>query len=331
MTVHDARAVRCAAAAGISLFLTFAAGPGLAQTKWNLPAAYQSDNLHTENLVLFAKDVEAMTGGKLQIVLHANASLFKAPEIKRAVMSAQAQVGEVLISLHENEDPIFGIDVVPFLVSSFAESKKLYDASRPALEKKLASQNLRLLYAMPWPPQGIFAKKEINAIEDLKGTKWRAYNPGTTRIGELVGAQAVTVQVAELAQALATGVVNAFITSGATGVDIKVWESLTHFYDTQAWLPKNVVIVNKAAFDALDKPTQDGILKAAAEAEVRGWKISEQRTAGYVQTLREKGMTVAAPGPQLRDGLKKLGDQLTADWLKRAGPDGQAIIDAYRK
>jgi hypothetical protein len=31
------------------------------------------------------------------------------------------------------------------------------------------------------------------------------------------------------------------------------------------------------------------------------------------------------------EGFKKIGDTLTADWLKRAGADGQAIIDTYRK
>ena len=308
-----------------------AALPASAQTKWNLPGAYAIDNLHTENLVQFAKDVEAASGGKLQITVHAGASLFKAPEIKRAVMGAQAQIGEILISLHENEDPIYGIDVVPFLATSFADAMKLQQAARPAMDKKLAAQGLMLLYTVPWPPQGIFAKKELNSVDDLKGAKWRAYNPGTTRIAELVGAQAVTVQAAELPQALATGVVNAFITSGATGVDVKAWETVSHFYDTQAWIPKNVIIVNKAAFDALDKPSQDALLKAASAAETRGWRISQERTGQYLETLKAKGMKVLPPGPQLQDGLKKVGEQLTADWLKKAGADGQAVIDAYRK
>src|SRR5437667_10393973 len=103
--------------AGLIAGAMLAATPALAQTKWNLPAAYPADNPHTENLVAFAKDVEAATGGKIQITVHPAASLFKAPEIKRAVQTSQAQVGEVLISIHENEDPIFGIDVIPFLAT----------------------------------------------------------------------------------------------------------------------------------------------------------------------------------------------------------------------
>src|SRR5262249_46789409 len=213
-----------------------AASPVYAQTKWNLPAAYPADNPHSENLIALAKDVAAATGGKLEVTVHPNASLFKAPDIKRAVATGQAQMGEVLISIHENEDPLFGIDVIPFLATSFSDSKKLYDASKAAMEKKLEAQGIKLLFAVPWAPQGIYAKKDINTIEDMKGLKWRAYNVGTARIGEMVGAQAVTIQAAELPQALATGVVNSFMSSGATGYDSKVWESLTHFYNTKAWI-----------------------------------------------------------------------------------------------
>jgi len=305
--------------------------PASAQTKWNLPAAYPADNPHSENLVAFAKDVETATGGKLQITVHPGASLFKAPDIKRAVQTGQAQIGEVLLSLHENEDPIFGIDVVPFLATSFPEAMKLYQASKAATEKKLAAQGLMLLFAVPWAPQGVYVNKPLNTIDDMKGLKWRAYNAGTARIGELVGAQSVTIQAAELPQALATGVVNSFMSSGCTGYDSKAWESLKYFYDVQAWIPKDITFVNKAAFDALDKPTQDAILKAAATAETRGWKAWEEKSGWYLEQLKAHGMNVQPPSPELKAGFKKIGEQLTADWLKKAGPDGQAIVDAYKK
>jgi TRAP-type C4-dicarboxylate transport system substrate-binding protein len=310
--------------------LAFAA-PAAAQTKWNLPAAYPSDNPHSENLVLFAKDVEAATSGKLMITVHPGASLFKAPEIKRAVQSGQAQMGEVLISIHENEDPIFGIDTVPFLATSFADAKKLYVASKAAAEKKLDAQGIKLLFMVPWAPQGVYAKKDVNTVEDMKGLKWRSYNVGTARLGELLGMQSVTIQAAELPQALATGVVNSFMSSGGTGYDSKVWESLTHFYDVQAWIPKDATFVNKAAFAALDKATQDAILKAAATAEERGWKMWQDKAGWYLEQLKAKGMKVQPPSPALAAGFKKAGDALTADWLKKAGADGQAIVDAYKK
>jgi TRAP-type C4-dicarboxylate transport system substrate-binding protein len=317
--------------AAAALAATLATSPALAQTKWSLPAAYPADNPHSVNLVEFAKDVDKATNGKLQITVHPAASLFKAPDIKRAVQTGQAQIGEVLISIHENEDPMFGVDVVPFLATSFPESKRLWEASKPAIVKKLDAQGLMVLFAVPWAPQGIYAKKDINSIDDMKGLKWRAYNVGTAKIGEAVGAQSVTVQAAELPQALATGVVNSFISSGATGYDSKVWESLDHFYDTQAWIPKNITFVNKAAFAALDKATQDAVLKAAATAETRGWAMWQEKSQWYLDQLKAKGMKVLPPSPALKAGFQKIGEQLTADWLKKAGKDGEAVIAAYKK
>lgn len=303
----------------------------VAQTKWDMPTPYPASNFHTENIVQFAADVDKASGGKLKIQVHPGASLFKAPEIKRAVQSGQAQIGEILISGYSNEDPIFGVDSVPFLATSYADAAKLWMVSRKALEERFARQGMKVLYAVPWPPQGIYTNKPIASVADMKGLKMRAYNPATSKIAELVGAQPVTVQAAELAQAMTTGVVNANITSGATGYDTKAWEHVKYYYDTQAWLPKNVVFVGQKAWDALDKATQDAVLKCAAEAEARGWRTSEEKTKFYVDQLAKNGMTVAPPSSALKSDLKKIGDTMTADWVKSAGADGQAIVDAYRR
>ena len=306
-------------------------GTAFAQTRWDLPAAYPASNFHTENLVQFANDVDKATGGKLKITVHANASLYKAPEIKRAVQQGQAQIGEILLVNFENENPLFGLDGVPFLATGYGDSMKLYRASRPAMDKLFAGQGMRLLYTVAWPPQGIYANKQLNSVADMKGLKWRAYSPATAKIAELVGAQPVTVQAAELSQALATGVVDSYMSSGSTGYDSKTYEHIKNWYNTQAWLPKNAVIVNAAAFNALDKPTQDALLKAAADAETRGWKLSEEKNGWYVEQLKAKGMNIVTPAPQLASDLKKVGDVMLTEWLAKAGPDGKAIVDAYKK
>jgi TRAP-type transport system periplasmic protein len=303
----------------------------MAQTKWDLPAAYPATNFHSENLVQFANDVDKASGGKLKITVHANASLFKAPEIKRAVQGGQAQAGEILLANFQNEWQIFGTDGLPFLADSYDSSMKLYQAQKPALEKKLGEQGMQLLYAVAWPPQGIYSKKPINSAADLKGIKWRAYSPSTSRIAELVGAQPVTVQAAEFSQALATGVVESTMTSGATGVDSKLYEHLKYYYDTQAWLPKNAVIVNKAAFDALDAPTKQAVLKAAADAETRGWTASRGVNTKTLETLKANGMQVLAPSPALKADLKKVVDTMLKEWIDKAGPEGQTIVDNFRK
>jgi len=303
----------------------------MAQTKWDLPAAYPASNFHTENLVQFANDVDKATGGKLKITVHANASLFKANEIKRAVQGGQAQIGEVLLVNFENENPMYGADGIPFLATSYAESKRLSDAQKPFTDKLLAAQGMKLLYAVAWPPQGIYVKKEIASVADMRGLKWRAYSPATGKIAELIGAQPVTIQAAELSQALATGVVESYMSSGSTGYDTKTYESIKYFYDTQAWLPKNAIIVNRKAFDALDAATQAALTKAAADAEVRGWKVSEEKNDWYKKALTEKGMKIMTPSPKLMGDLKQVGAIMLADWQKRAGPDGEAVVAAYLK
>ncbi len=302
-----------------------------AQTTWDLPAAYPATNFHSVNLATFASDVDKATGGKLKITVHANASLFKAPEIKRAVQGGQAQAGEILLSNFQNEWQVFGVDGQPFLADSYDASMKLYQAQKPILEKRLNDQGMTLLYAVAWPPQGLYSKTPVNSAADLKGSKWRAYNPATARIAELVGAQPVTVQAAELSQALATGVVETNMTSGATGVDSKLFEHLKYYYDMQAWLPKNAVLANKKAFDALDKPTQDALRKAAADAETRGWAASQKVNTDTLATLKERGMQILPPSAQLKADMQKVGETMLKEWQDKAGAEGKAVIDAYKK
>jgi len=317
-------------AAASAALLAFTA-TAQAQTKWDLPAAYPATNFHTENLVQFAADVDKATGGKLKITVHPNASLFKAPEIKRAVQGGQAQIGEILLVNFANEWPIFGADGLPFLADSWDEAMKLWKVQKPMLEKKLGEQGMMVLYAVAWPPQGIYSKRPLNTAADLKGIKWRAYSPATARVAELVGAQPVTVQAAEVSQAFATGVVESMMSSGSTGWDAKLHEHVKYWYDTQAWLPKNAVIMNKAAYDALDAGTKQAVLKAAADAEVRGWAAAKKANGETLDKLKAGGMQILPPSAQLSADMKKVGETMLKEWLDKAGPEGKQLVDAFRK
>ena len=307
------------------------ASAALAQTKWDLPSGYGPNTFQVQNLQWFAEEADKATAGKLKITVHPGASLFKANEIKRAVQTGQTQIGEFILSGAANENGLFGVDSIPFLATTYPEAKKLDDASRPALEKLLASQGLKLLYTVPWPGQSLYSKKPLTSLAEMKGTKMRAYNPATTRIAELIGAQPVTIQLAELPQALATGGVDNFLTSSASGVDSKLYEQVKYFYDVNAWLPRNAVVINQKAFDALDKPTQAAVQKVGAAAGERGWKISNQKDDEYLKELAAKGMTVDRSNVKLKAELKVVGERMTGEWLKQTGADGQAVIDAYRK
>ncbi len=302
-----------------------------AQTKWDLPTGYAVNSFQTENVQAFANDVDKATAGKLKITLHPNGSLYKANEIKRAVQTGQTPAGEFILSGASNENALFGLDSIPFLATSYADARRLYTAQKPGLDKLLATQGMKLLFSVPWPPQSLYSVKAINGPEDLRGTKMRAYNPATTRIAQMLKAQPTTIQLAELGQALATGTVENFLTSSASGVENKLFEQTKFFYTVAAWLPRNATVVSQKAFDALDKPTQEAVLKSAATAEARGWQLSEQKDAEFVKELAAKGMRVAPPSDALKKELLVIGEAMTADWIKAVGPEGQAVVDTYMK
>ncbi len=314
----------------LAVALTGLAAQAYAAERWDMPTGYPDSNFHTENAKAFGECVARGTGGEIEIVVHGGGSLFKGNEIKRAVQTGQAPIGERLLSAHQNENALFGFDSIPFLATSYEASDKLWEAAKPTLEEVLDEQNLVLLYAVPWPPQGIYAKKELESADDLAGVKFRSYNIATARMAELMGAVPVQIEEAELSQALATGVADSFISSGATGYDRKVWEQLSHWYEVNAWLPRNTVFVNKDAWEALDEAAQGALRDCAAEAAEAGTAKSNELNDWYKEQLTANGMTVAAPGDQLRADLEAIGETMTGEWLDSAGEQGKLIVDAYR-
>ena len=317
--------VTTAIAVGLSLG---ASGAAMAE-KWDMPMAYAASNYHSENGAAFAKCVTETTGGKLEIVTHPGGSLFKGNEIKRAVQTGQAQIGERLLSAHANENSLFGVDSIPFLATSFDDSEKLWSAAADKMKAALADQNLVYVYAVPWPPQGLYFKKPVESVAEMKGIKFRAYNAATSRIAELAGMVPVQIEAAELSQALATGVAEAFISSGSTGYDRKVWEHLTHFYDVQAWLPRNTVFVNKQAYEGLDPSAQQAVMDCGSKAAAAGLAKAKELTSFYLDGLAKGGMTVQGPSDGLKNELKGFGEKMTSEWLEAAGESGKAIIEAY--
>lgn len=312
--------------------LVIGLGIGLAAqaaTIWNMPTPYPDKTFHTQNIRMFAADVAKATGGALQIKVHSAGSLFKHSEIKNAVRGGQVPIGEFFLSLLSNENPVFGADSLPFLATNYAEAKKLWDAQRPVITKLLAKQGLMPLFSVPWPPQGLYTKKPINKVSDLKGVKFRAYNATLELFANKIGAAPTQVEVPDIPQAFATGQVEAMITSPSTGANSKAWDFVHYYTDIQAWLPKNIVVVNIRAFRKLNKKTQQAILAAAKKAEARGWEMSKKETAAKTAILKENGMKVVTPSPELMAGLKKIGKSILADWRKTAGPEGAAMLKAY--
>jgi TRAP-type C4-dicarboxylate transport system substrate-binding protein len=307
---------------------------GLAQaTKaevWDMPLAYSGSNFHSVTAAEFGRCVTTGTGGEIEIVTHPSGSLIKGADIKRAVQTGQVPIGERLLSGHQNENAIFGFDSVPFLATSFDDADRLWEAAKPSIEKTLADQNLTLLYAVPWPPQGLYFKREINSVADMEGIKFRSYNNTTTRLAELTGMLPVVIEAAEISQAFATGVVESMVSSGATGYDRKIWESLTHFYEVDSWLPRNYVMVNTDSWNGASEANKNVILGCAELAEYAGTWRSKEYTGFTLAGLRAGGMTVQPAGAKLKGELEDIGATMTNDWLSAAGAEGQAIVDRYK-
>ncbi|MHA7876844.1 MULTISPECIES: TRAP transporter substrate-binding protein [unclassified Roseivivax] len=301
-----------------------------AAAEWDMPTPYGDSVFHTQNIQQFAEDVSAATDGSMTITVHSAGSLFAHPEIKDSVRRGLAPIGEVLMSRLANEDPIFAVDSIPFLASSYDEGRALWEASRPLVEEKLAAQGLTLLFAVPWPGQSIYTQEPVESAADLEGASFRAYNAATERLAQLMGAVPTQIETGDIPTAFATGRVDAMITSPSTGVSSQAWDFTSNYTDTQAWLPKNMVIVNSSAFDGLSEAEQEAILSAAEEAETRGWEMSEAETESKMAELEENGMTISAPSETLSGELAEIGETMTQEWLEDAGAEGQEVIDAYQ-
>lgn len=286
---------------------------------------------HTQNIVQFADDVKKATNGELEIVVHSGSSLIKHPEIARAVRTQQVPIGEVFIGILGNSDPIYKLDNIPFLATNFDQAKALYAASKSAIEEKLNKEGMMLLYSVPWPPQGIYGKKPISSVDDIKGAKMRAYSPTQSRLAVLLDATPTTVENVEIPQAFSTGIVDMMITSPTTGVNSQSWDYLSNYTDVQAWIPKNMVIVNQRSFKRLPKEVQADLLEAAKSAEARGWEMAKTETVEKTKELAQNGISVAQPTPELMEALKKVGDTMTQEWITEAGESGKAVLAAYQK
>jgi TRAP-type C4-dicarboxylate transport system substrate-binding protein len=313
-----------------ALAVVLASAASMAATRWDMATPYVDATHHTQNIIQFAQELKESTDGEFDITVHSGASLVKHTEIPRSVRSELVPIGEVFIGIMGNSDPIYKLDNIPFLATNFDQAKALYAASKSQIEAKLAEDGLMLLFSVPWPPQGIYSKAPVTNIDSFKGAKLRAYSSTLSRLAVLLEASPTTVQTVEIPQAFSTGIVDMMITSPTTGVSSQSWDYVSYYTDVQAWIPKNMVIVNERAFKRLDKDMQTALLDAAAKAEARGWAMAEEETVSKTNALAENGMTVSAPTDELKDALREIGEAMATEWLEDAGSEGQKVLDTYK-
>jgi TRAP-type C4-dicarboxylate transport system substrate-binding protein len=296
---------------------------------WRLASGYRAESFHTENLRAFAQAVGSATAGALRIDVQPDNRLEPLARIFGAVREGRIEAGETIMTSLSAELPIAGADAVPFVVASYADAQRLWTLQRPLIQRQFAALGLVPLYAVPWPPQGLYSHRPVSDASDFRGTRMRTYNPTTVRIAELLGAEAVDVPMVQVGEALRSGRVDSMITSAVTGVESAVWEHIGHYHEINAWFPKNIVFVRRQAFDALDARQQAAVRNAAAEAEARGWRLSEAVAASSTQTLRDKGMTVSRVPARVDTVLKRLGEKFSREWVRSVGHEANEIFVPY--
>jgi len=305
------------------------AGNSAIAADWDMPTPYGDKTFHTANIIEFAKEVSEASGGKLNITVHSAGSLIKHPEIKNAVRSQQVPIGEFFLSRLSNEDAAYGIDSQPFVATSYDDAAKLWESQKPVITELLAKQRLMPLFSVPWPPQGLYTSGEVKSVDDLKGLKFRAYNAALEQFAAMAGAAPTQVEASDIPQAFSTGQVEAMITSPSTGANTKAWDFVSHYSPINAWVPKNIVVVNKAAFDALDDDVKEVVLSAAATAEARGWEMSKEETSVKTDIMRENGMAVVDPSDELLNGLQAIGVDMQSAWQESASDEAKAIVESF--
>ncbi|MEP1766551.1 MAG: TRAP transporter substrate-binding protein [Sulfitobacter sp.] len=296
---------------------------------WDMPTPYGDSTFHTQNIAQFADDVRAATDGALDITLHSAGSLFPHAEIKGAVRNRSVPLGEFFLSRLSNEDLAFGVDSQPFVATSYEDAARLWAAQEPVITELLAEQGLLPLFSVPWPAQGLYTNGEIANVGDLNGLRFRAYNAALEEFATLAGAAPVQIEASNIPQAFATGQVEAMITSPSTGVNSTAWDFVTHYTPINAWVPKNIVVINQRMFDGLDADAQAAVLAAADAAETRGWEMSATEAEGMTAALAENGITVYEPSAALIEDLQGIGETMLGTWDAAASDSARAVLETY--
>lgn len=304
------------------------AAPAFA-ANWDMPLPWPDGNFHTKNARTFAAEVSKVTDGRVNITVHSGGSLgFKGPEMLAVIRDGLAPIGDVYLSQQVGEEPILGIESIPYLVSGYEELRKLHEFFRPVVEKIAAKNNQKVLYMVPWPAPGIYTKVEAKTLKDLAGIKIRTYNKTTTELFNTIGMTSVQLPWGEVVPSLAAGTIDGVTTSASSGVDGKFWEFLKFFYPTGHVWSSDAITVNLDAWNDLSAEDRAAIQKLATELEPKFWEVSRSEDAAKMQILTDKGMNIGVVTEEMLSAMRKAtADQIT-NFLK-ATPDAKPALDAF--
>jgi TRAP-type transport system periplasmic protein len=323
---------RLSSAAIAAAMVVGLSSPVLSETKWDVSIPWGASEFHTKDAVAFAAAVKEATGGEVVMTIHTGGSLgVRHNESLRAIEDGLVAMGEFAAFVNVGDVPILGVESIPFLISNYADLRIMQDIVRPTWEAELMKRNQKMLYSVPWPSQNFFTKKKIETEADMKGIRMRTYDANTATMVSNLGMVALQLNSADVVPALATGKVDAVMTSGSTAVAQKYWEFLKHTYNTNHLWASNVMNVNLDMWKALSPAHQKAIEDLAHKMERDFWVISEAEHKKRMAQLVKNGMTVQAASPALQAAMVKATSTMEADFIKRVGGKSAEIIAAYRK
>ena len=297
---------------------------------WEMAGPLPESNFLTQNLRHFVEKVDTLTGGDFKLNLHVSGELIKAQETKQAVRTGQVPIAQMYVYVYGNESPVYETSALPFIAGTYEKSFRMWELSKPYTEELLAKQRIKLLYSVPWPIQGYYTTKPIKSMDDFKNVKFRVYSTKTARMAELMGADPVQVQVGEIAQAFATGLVGVMYTSPQTGIMSQAWDFAKYFTNTYGGnLSMTAIIVNQRAYDGLSAEHKQALQDAALDAQTKGWLTSQAISDRQIKELASHGMIIQDPSPEFRANLDEIGRKMLEEWAPTAGELGQKVLKEF--
>lgn len=307
-----------------------AALPATAASELILSDVLPESNFMVENVQRFAEEVAEATDGEVQISVHAGGSLgFKGPDQLTAVRDGLVQMADINISQQVGVDPLFGVEGVPFLVSSMEELKEYHEIVRPVFEELAAENNQKILYMVPSPAQYVYLNVLVDDIGDFEGIPVRGADKNTVDIITAIGMDGVAMPWGELIPALASGRVEGVATSATSGVDGKFWEFLEYIYPTNHTWGSNMVTINLDTWNQLSPEQQTAIEDVAARLEPEFWETSRQGDLDSIEIMTFNGMELVEISPELQAAMQDRAQALQAEFIERV-PEAGPIVEEFK-
>ncbi|MCX7684730.1 MAG: TRAP transporter substrate-binding protein [Acetobacteraceae bacterium] len=302
-----------------------------APVRWDISIPWGPAEFHTRNAQRFAEEVRSATNGAVQMTVHPGGALgVRANESLRAVADGVVPMAEYAAFQNVGDLPILGIESIPFLVSNYEELAILHSLVRETWQRELERRNQLVLYVVPWPQQLFYFKRPIATAADLRGIRMRVYDRVTAEMSTRLGMVPQQLTNPDVVPALASGRVDAVMTSATTAVAQRYWEFLRHAYVTNHLWASNLMVVNLDAWRRLPQATRDIVQGLARRLEPEFWNVSRAEHATRTAELVQNGMTVEDPPPALVAALRQATATMADDFV-RANPAAGPVLAEFRR